>query len=336
MPSEQLHKERKPSSNGRQTGVETAAVLLNWNNAELTIRCLDAICPDAVGGQLNIICCDNHSDDDSRTRLKLWAESQASARHWFTLVDTGANVGYAAGNNVGIRLALKDPHVRYVWILNNDALPQRGALAAYLECARRNDRVSIFGATIAEANTILCAGGLYYHPWTTRIKPAYCGHALESAAALPEPAIDYVNGASLFARADVFPDCGLFDERFFLFNEELALCDRVKESGGRIGWCRDAVVEHTGAATTQTTPSVTAYHENLSALLYTRYYRPRAAPLALVLRAAGKVMALLKRREWRSFVPMYRAYRDYVRGRVVNYGLHTDPEILFPGLERFE
>lgn len=333
MPTDQFQKQNSFSSTGEEIGVDIVAVILNWNNAELTIRCLDAIYPHALAGKLNIVCCDNHSDDDSRTRLTLWAESRPSAQHWFTLLDTGANVGYAAGNNVGIRLALENPDIRYIWILNNDALPHRDSLSAYLECARKNNEISIFGGTIVEAKTILCAGGLYYRPWTTQIKPAHCGRPLESAAALPEPDIDYINGASLFVRANVFRDCGLFDERLFLFHEELALCDRVKKSGGRIGWCRAAIVEHSGGATTRTTPSVSAYHENLSALLYTRYYRPYAVPFVLVLRTAGKILALIKRREWRSFAPMYRAYRDYAARRVTNHGLRTEPQILFPRIQ---
>ncbi len=306
---------------------KVCAIVLNWNRPDDTIECLNSLLPMIVRRQLALVVCDNRSCDDSVERICNWGErhfnlSDGRGTDWdFLLVQTGANLGFAGGNNVGIHYALKRPGCRFIWILNNDTVVREGSLEALLECAQRNEQIGIFGSTLVDyyaPGMVQLAGGCRYRPLTTIVRPVYAGCSLDEVlAADAEVELDYVSGAAMFCRAEVFRQAGLFDERFFLYYEELDLAHRARAAGCGLGWCKGSIVCHKGAVSTGGRSSVNRreswqsnYHENLSTLLYTRKHHPWLLPIAASLRFAGKMLTYLVHGRLYLISALLAAYRD--------------------------
>lgn len=280
--------------------------------------------------ELAVVVCDNGSNDDSVEQVLAWAGEyfdlkEGSGEGDFWLIQTGANLGYAGGNNVGIRFALEQGF-EFIWILNNDTAPAEHALEALLACARGAPQVGIFGSTVVDyyqPNRVQMAGGCRYYPLTTIMQPVHGGRDLNAVLAAPESVeLAYVSGAAMFCRAEVFRRVGLLDERFFLYYEELDLARRARRVGFELGWCKRSLVYHKGGVSTGGRSAVNRkeswlsnYHENLSTLLYTRKYYPYLLPLAAVFRFGGKTLVYLARARLDLCSALLKAYWDATFGR---------------------
>lgn len=296
------------------------AVVLNYNQARATLDCLKSLLGQTHALQ-GITVCDNASSDDSVATLKEFIGANTRRETQLELIANPANLGYAAGNNPGIRRALRSG-ADLVWIVNNDVVAHPRAAEAFAACAAEHGTAGIFGASIASAadpDHLECAAGCSYNPLTTVMRPCHAGRRTEEAATLPAPRLDYVSGACLVVRSRVFEQVGLLDERFFLYYEELDLCRRAGAAGFGLAWCRDARVLHQGglsvghASGNRERMAFANYHENLSTLLFTREHHGTLFPFACTFRLAGKaVLSLARGRPW-LLAALWSAYRDYRR-----------------------
>lgn len=308
-------------------------VTLNYNGREDTLACLDAMAamrpqPWGIGV---VVVCDNGSADGSLEAVASWAKGRGlvtlmrqgpqpepppSSFRGLALVRNGRNLGFAAGCNPGLRLGLA-MGADFLWLLNNDARPEPGSLAALLE---RADGRAIQGSTVVHAHDprrVQAAGGCYYNPLTTVLTPYLGGRLLDEALNTEgEPELDYVYGASMFLSRALLEQVGLLNEEHFLYYEELDLCRRAKRAAFSLRWCKGSVVRHTGGSSVgRAGQPLACYHENLSTLVYTRNHHPGFLPLAAAIRLAGKAAALASRGEWRLFGPLAQAYADFLTGR---------------------
>lgn len=259
-------------------------ILVNWNGWRDTLECLESVFhldyPD-----FRVVVCDNSSSDGSLTQIKAWAKGEIAAEpanprlshlisppsvkpiSWcelsreqaesnistynsqLALVDTGANLGFAGGNNVGLRYALADPLCQFVWMLNNDTIVEPHSLSALVQHMQDNPDTGLCGSlnlSYYQPATILCLGGKPYNRWTGRVRtPTY--PALEQLAP-SSPSIDYVNGASMLATRAFLERVGLMEEAYFLYFEELDWAMRAKGEFS-LGYARDSVVYHKEGAT---------------------------------------------------------------------------------------
>ena len=200
-------------------------VVLNWNGLVDTLACLESL------GKLRyeprrVVVVDNGSTDGSVSALR-----QAVSSCGFDLVEAGKNLGYAGGNNLGIRYAL-DRQADFVLVLNNDTTVDPTLLQELLSAAARNPSAGCFAPWI-----------FYLHDrervWFTRSEWSPAKNAftapgkgqLVSELRIESTDTDYVCGAALFFRASVARKIGLFDERFFLVYEDTDWCCRARRAG---------------------------------------------------------------------------------------------------------
>ena len=199
---------------------------------------------------------------------------QRPSNYPFIYIQNQVNLGYAGGNNAGIRIALSRGCFDFIWVLNNDTLLHESAIETFLTCAKHHPETGIFGSTIAFAGRpeiLQCAGGCRYNPLTTIYRPALGGENLEEVLQKNNsPMLDYIYGASMFVRTEVFEKIGLFNDEYFLFYEELDLCHRAKQVGFGIGWCKKSIVYHKSSRTIgwpglaeKGKIALANYHENL-------------------------------------------------------------------------
>lgn len=215
---------------------KVSIIILNWNGKEDTLECLASI------GQLDypnyeVVVVDNGSTDDSTNAIsKQYLD--------ITLLQTGANLGYAGGNNFGIRWALEHG-ADYVLLLNNDTVVATDLLSAFINAEKLLPAGSILGAKIFfydEPGKLWFAGGQWNNGSNSF---EHIGHGQSDSTEYNRMAeVDYITGCALFAAADTFKEVGLLDERFFLSYEETDWCYRAKASGHKCIVVPDAKLWH--------------------------------------------------------------------------------------------
>lgn len=226
----------------------TVAVV-SWNTRELLLRCLRALRADARAGRAEVWVLDNGSDDGSPAAVR------ASAP-WARLVEASENLGFGRAVNLVAR------RTRSPWLVcaNADTEPQSGALERLLE-AGRAERVGCVAPRL-----ILPDGSTQHsvHPFPTvpftaafnlglqRLHPRWGEERCLEGYWDPERprAVPWAIGAFLLLRRSAFEGVGGFDERRFMYAEDLDLGWRLREAGWETRYEPCARVGHSSGAAT--------------------------------------------------------------------------------------
>lgn len=207
-------------------------VVLNWNGWQDTIACFASLqrqdYPD-----FHLLVVDNGSTDESVAQIK-------QAMPWVELLQTGENLGFGGGCNVGIRIAL-DRGADYVWLINSDATAGSGALSAMVSTADQNLALGSVGSVLHEVDAvdrIQLWGGGRVNLWSGRSRhQRLCGP------------LDFISGASVLLRCAALEEVGLFDQTaFFMYWEDTDLGFRLRRAGWQLAVAQDAKVWHKQSA----------------------------------------------------------------------------------------
>ncbi|MBJ6751447.1 glycosyltransferase family 2 protein [Geomonas anaerohicana] len=297
-------------------------IVVNWNGWRDTLECLESLLrldyPDFA-----VVVCDNGSSDDSLQRIADWAVQQGvsiaryrraeaeaggdpAERPWLTLIETGANLGFAGGNNVGLRYALARQDA-FCWLLNNDTVVEPDALTHLVAAMRQDPAVGICGSTIRlhhDRDRIQALGGGYYHRFLGL--PWHYGRFSRWSAAQPLTArakrrMNYVEGASMLVSRRFLLEVGLLCEDYFLYFEE---ADWAIRGRGRftLGYAPESMVYHKvgasiGTSSNPAQKSFTCDFYNIrNRIRFARRYHPLTIPTVyLVLLAEAALRALCGR-----------------------------------------
>jgi hypothetical protein len=192
-----------------------AIIVLSWNGLDDTVACLTSLRQISYP-HFYVIVVDNGSTDGSPDKLaRLFPE--------VVLLRREVNGGYAAGNNEGIRYAI-DHGADLILILNNDVVAEPGFLLPMVQEAlseRAPGVVTCKALFQSDTRRVYCTGG-HFSKWRCSGKPL--SPALTSSVC----EVEYVSGCILLVRRSVFETVGLFDERFFMYCEDLEFSLRVR------------------------------------------------------------------------------------------------------------
>lgn len=229
-------------------------VIVNYRTVVLTVDCLRSLATEveAMPGT-KVVVTDNASGDNSVARLQA-ALAENGWSGWASVQPLEHNGGFASGNNAAIRpaLAAADPP-RYVLLLNPDTIILPGALRALVAFMDGRPEVGLAGSHLEEADgtatvsafrfpTVLgeVEGGLRLGAATKVLaRWAVCPPIPTSARA-----VDWVAGACLIIRREVFEAVGLLDERYFMYFEEVDFCLRARRAGWPCWYVPEARVVH--------------------------------------------------------------------------------------------
>lgn len=236
-------------------------IILNYKTAAMT---LEAVAAAHLAMQhipsAHITIVDNDSQDGSAEALRLGVEKAGYGAR-VSVVESGRNGGFGAGNNFAMRRALasEDPP-EFVYILNSDAFPEEDAIEALLRFLESHPEVGMAGSYIYGTDGV---------PHETAFRFPSVWSEIESGMALgvvskmlaaykipiiPMPSesrqVDWLAGASLMIRRAVLEKIGLFDETFFLYFEETDLCRRALRAGWPTWYIVESRVAHVGSAST--------------------------------------------------------------------------------------
>jgi GT2 family glycosyltransferase len=214
-----------------------AIVVLNWTGRHDTLECLDSV------GAINYpnyeaMVVDNGSVDGSVPAIKARFPK-------LTVLETGTNLGYAGGNNVGIDVALHR-EAEFILLLNNDAVVDAEILIALTRAASKFLDAAVFGAKIyykAEPQRLWYAGAR----WCQRLGTfEHLGFNHLDTDGRYETMIDtdHACGCAMLLRSAAVRDVGVFDPQFFLTFEEADWCYRASKKGYRCIFVPEAKVWH--------------------------------------------------------------------------------------------
>jgi hypothetical protein len=158
------------------------------------------------------------------------------------ILPCGENLGYAGGNNVGLRF-LERHEVPYAWVINNDTLLARGTSALLVEAARARPEVGAWGTALRTDQMPLYFGGVI-QARDFSIKHAHSPKVLE------EDPLAFVSGCSLFMATDVARRMGNLPEIFFLYYEDPTFSMLLKEAGYQISGLESVELIHLGSLST--------------------------------------------------------------------------------------
>ncbi len=239
---------------------DVIAIVVNWKLKEDTERCIESL--ERLDHPCQIILVDNGSEDGS-------AEYLAQRFPHLQIIALPVNVGFGAAVNCAIRHVLSQPDWNYVFLLNNDATIHPHAITELLSITQKNPDVGIFGPKVYYNHP---ADQLWYAGARRRrgvLAAADTGRGQKDASRfdiLRE--VDYVFGAAMLIRRQVFERIGLFDERFFLYLEDWDFCLRAQQGGFRLFYVPQSHVHHKGSASTVQYRSLRKYHYARSTILF--------------------------------------------------------------------
>ncbi len=292
---------------------KVTCVVLNWNGGGETVACLKAL-GKIQYGNLDVIVVDNGSTDDSLLRIR---ELHAHK----VLIETGRNLGFAGGNNVGITLAIKN-HADYIWLLNNDAEPTPIALAELVSTARSNPQLGAIGSVLLYTDsrkTVQAWGGGRVNRWIGRCSLA--------RAPQPDEWFDFITAASMLVPRAVFENVGLLDDDYFLYWEDAEFSFRLRKHGWKIGISPLARVYHRENASTSGNSPVRDRFYTASAIrfLLSNSPMPRLSVMVFLFNRLGKRLLI---GHFKRFLGVGRGIQDYMHQRRQD-GKRGNDEVLF-------
>jgi hypothetical protein len=224
-------------------------IIVSWNTRQDLLNCLASIWFNPPACSFEVLVFDNASKDGT-------IEAVAAAYPQVRLTPSPVNLGFARANNQAASMA----QGQFWLVLNPDTIVHPGALDALVRYLAGQPQVAGVGPRLVNLDGSLQPSierlpSLFGEWWRLfhldRLYPVSQYSQAVLASQAPQK-VEVLNGACLLLRADVVRPLGLFDEEYFVYSEEVDLCDRLNQSGWELHWLPEAVVTHSvGRSTSQ-------------------------------------------------------------------------------------
>jgi GT2 family glycosyltransferase len=254
-----------------------AVIIVNFNGAGHLDRCLRSLHDHPPATPSEIIVVDNASTDGSAALVRTWPGVR--------LITLPANVGFSAGNNVGIRATSAE----LVLLLNNDTVVPPGAIDRLVSRLDANPAAAVAGPRLVDGEgrversfgPMISPLGELRQKLVTRlhdrgVRPV---SAWVHWQARRERYVDWVSGACLLVRRFVAERVGLLDERYFLYTEDVDFCASVRAAGWKVLFTPAAEIVHLRGRSRATAASASHEAYRRSHLAFYEKHHPRWAPL---------------------------------------------------------
>ena len=231
-------------------------IILNYNGFSDTVNCIKSI-QKSIYKEYQIILVDNNSDDNSLNEIikyldssnleynfsdVFFADNNKQTKKDIVIIKNNENLGYASGNNVGMRYALQYEDCDFLWILNNDNIIEEKSLMKLVE---NHDKNTIYGSKILKyKNPELVdsiGGKLNYYLLTTSHN---FSNTLNSELIKKVDSLDYIHGTSVFFHKDIINSIGYFDEDYFMYYEDVDWSIKAFRKGIQLKIVNDSIVRH--------------------------------------------------------------------------------------------
>lgn len=238
-------------------------IVVNYRTAGLVVECLRSLRSEIAqspGSSVTVV--DNASGDGSAEVLSAAIEAEHWCG-WATLMRAPVNGGFSYGNNLAARPALASARPpAFVWMLNPDTCIRPGALSELVAFLRAHPQVGIAGSSIElEDGTLWPHAFRFPSIWSevaTALRLRVVGAMLQRHATLLHMSdraerVDWLPGASMMVRREVFDSVGLMDEGYFLYFEETDFCLQAARAGWQCWYVPQSRVMHIAGQSTGVT-----------------------------------------------------------------------------------
>jgi N-acetylglucosaminyl-diphospho-decaprenol L-rhamnosyltransferase len=229
-------------------------VIANYKVAHLTIDCLRSLAQEVgnVSG-IKVAVCENGTGDDSEQRIQR-AIDDNGWNAWCTLTAVNPNLGFTGGNNVILRPLLESPDKpQYVLLLNADTIVHKGALRRLMEFMDEHPRVGVAGSGLEFPGGAPQSSAFRFpSAWSefeSTINLGLVSRALRRwVITLPMPThaceVDWVGGACMIIRREVFEEIGLLDQGYYTHYEDVDFCFNAHKAGWAVWYVPESRVTH--------------------------------------------------------------------------------------------
>lgn len=240
---------------------KVSVVILNFKVKDEVIECVQSVL-NSTYKNIEIIVVDNNSNDGLIDSVKKFPQVK--------FIQNEKNLGYTGGNNIGIKKAI-EKKADYVFILNPDTTIDPKAIESLVWVAEEED-AGIFGPKIlfGDGKTVWYGGGIID---LDNILGIHRGlDEKDQGQYETMEGTQFVSGAAMFVKAQVFNKVGFFDDKYFLYLEDLEFCFRAKKKGVGIMYTPSAVIYHKNAKSTGLGSPLQDYYITRNRLLFAFKY----------------------------------------------------------------
>jgi len=272
-----------------------AIIVLNWNNPSDTLAGLESL-TRLDYSEYTILVVDNGSTDDSVAQI-------SACFPGIEILQTGVNLGYAEGNNVGIRHALEQ-NAEYVMLLNNDVVVAPDTLSKLVGVAGQEPLAGFLGPKVyhrEEPQCLQSAGILLDRRYNSQHRGQ---DQVDVGQFESVKEVDAVSGCAMLTSRHVLERVGLLDSQFFIYHEEIDWCLRARAAGFKNLYVPTAKVWHRKPQLRSATTAFTTYY--MTRNKYLLLSKQRAGVRALALTTMQNLTWLLN---W-TFNPKWRGHRE--------------------------
>lgn len=228
--------------------MKVSAIIVNYNHKYFPKLAVEALEKSTGAFDLEIIVVDNASHDPESVGFL----EKASEQKRITLIKSPKNVGFARGNNMGARVATGD----YIFIHNPDVQVAQGSIQTMIDYMGQHKDTGLLGPQLRYASGQIqdsCRRHMSF--WDLILKRTFLGklppfkgrverYVMEDVDHGKTQEVDTLTGAAMFIPREVWEKVGGFDERYFLFMEDLDLCRMVRKAGYRVVYYPEVQLEH--------------------------------------------------------------------------------------------
>ncbi len=238
-------------------------VTLNYKKSHLTIACLESLNKfyknEFEDGQMEVIVVDNASGDDSVKRIK-----ETIGKNNFKnniLIENDENSGFSKGCNLGAKKAKG----KYLVFLNNDTVVEDSNFIKMAKYLDENPNVAILGGQLKNKDGSLqpCAGKFYTLSRAIMLLLGFQKFGLLDKSPKEIEKVDWVKGGLLMIVKDIFEKLGGFDEKIFMYTEDMELCYRAVLNGYKTYFYPFISVLHAEYGSTNRTFAIVNIYKNL-------------------------------------------------------------------------
>jgi N-acetylglucosaminyl-diphospho-decaprenol L-rhamnosyltransferase len=267
---------------------DLSIIIVSYNARADLERCLESLHSPPPSVAHEVIVIDNHSSDGSAAAARRWPDVR--------VIDAGSNLGFARGNNLGIRTSRGTS----LLLLNSDTLVPPGAIDRLIALLERHPEAAVIGPRLVDGRgrAELSFGPMLGPVSELRQKLLFRGQVnglpilsgiVERATRRPQ-APAWVTGACLLVRRSDAEAVGLLDERYFMYTEDVDFCAAIRARGRTILFTPDVEIVHLRGRSAASAPGPTRRAYRQSQLAFYEKHHPGWAPvLRLYLRLRGQL-----------------------------------------------
>lgn len=227
--------------------VKVSVIMLNYNQKYFPRMCVEALKRTKADFEYEIIAVDNASTDDSIKYLR-----KAANKGEITLIESGANLGYGQGNNLGVRHAKG----KYVFIINPDIVVTPDTMQKMVDYLEKHPKVGVLGPKLVYSDGTIqdsCRRHMNFFDLVIKRSPLKKigmfkkrleTYTMEDFDHDTTQEVDLLCGAAYMFPKKVYDEVGGFDKRYFLFMEDFDICREIAKKGHKVVYFPEVSILH--------------------------------------------------------------------------------------------